>query len=52
MLAIYLRRGLISDEGFHTALQEAQAVYPDKTINELKLLGDEALLILDLMRRK
>lgn len=50
MLAIYLRGGLISDEGFHAALQEAQAAYPGKTINELKLLGDEALVILDLMR--
>jgi len=52
MLAIYLRGGLISDKGFHAALQEAQAAYPDKTINELKSLGDEALLILDLLRHK
>jgi hypothetical protein len=52
MLAIYLRRGLTSDEGFHTALLEAQAAYPDKTIMELKSLGDEALLVLNLMRRK
>lgn len=52
MLAIYLRRGIISDEGFHVALQEAQAAYPGKTINELQSLGDKALLILDLMRRK
>lgn len=52
MLAIYLRRGLASDEGFDMALKEAQAAYPDKTINQLKAIGDEALLLLDAMRKK
>jgi hypothetical protein len=52
MLAVYLGGGLVSDEGFHAALQEAQAAYPGKTINELKSLGDEALVVLDLIRRK
>lgn len=52
LLAIYLRRGLSGDEGFHNALLEAQAAYPEKTLTELKSLGDEALLVLNLMRRK
>jgi len=52
LFAIYLRRGLTGDEGFHKALLEAQAAYPDKTVIELKSLGDETLLVLDMMRRK
>jgi len=41
MLAIYLRRGITNDEGFDTALKEAQQAYPAKTINQLKSMGDE-----------
>ena len=52
LLAIYLRHGLVDDVGFHAALQKAQAAYPGKTINELQSLGDAALVILDLMRRR
>ena len=52
LVAVYLRRGLTSDEGFHAALMSAQAAYPDKTLIELKALGDEALIALDLLRRK
>jgi hypothetical protein len=52
LLAIYLRRGLTGDEGFHKALLEAQAAYPDKTLTELKSLGDETLLVLNMMRHR
>jgi len=49
---IYLRQGLTSEEGFDTALKEAQQAYPDKTINQLKAMGDEALMLLDALRKK
>lgn len=52
LLAIYLRRGLSSDEGFERALKEAQGAYPDKTINQLKAMGDVALVLLDAIRKK
>jgi len=51
LLAIYLRRVLTSDEGFDTALKQAQAAYPNQTINQLKAMGDEALVLLDAMRK-
>jgi hypothetical protein len=52
MLSIYLRRGLTSDEEFDKALKEAQKAYPDKTINQLMSMGDEALRHLEALRRK
>lgn len=52
MLAIYLRRGLSGDEGFDVALKEAQAAYPDKTINQLRSRGDEALVLLEALRKR
>ncbi len=52
LLAIYLRQGLTSDEGFDTALKDAQAAYPDKTLTQLKSMGDEALVLIDAMRKR
>jgi hypothetical protein len=52
MLSIYLCRGLTSDKGLDTSLKEAQQAYPDKTINQLKAMGDEVLVLLDTLRRK
>ena len=52
MLAIYLRRVITSDEGFDTVLKEAQQAYPAKTINQLKSMGDEALVLVDAIRKK
>jgi hypothetical protein len=51
MLAIYLRRGLTSDQGFGAALKEAQGAYSDKTIDEFRSMGDEALVLLDALRK-
>jgi len=51
VFAIYLRRGLTGDEGFDTALKEAQAAYPDKTFTQLKTIGDEALVLIDALRK-
>ena len=51
VFAIYLRRGLTGDEGFDTALKEAQAAYPDKTFTQLKAMGDEALVLIDALRK-
>lgn len=52
LLALYLRRGLDDDVGFDIELKEAREAYPDRTINQLKSMGDEALVLLDALRRK
>jgi len=51
LLAIYLHNGLSGDEAFDKALKDAQNAYPDKTIHQLKAIGDEALWRLDVLRK-